>query len=253
MASPRLAFSRRLQITVAVAASLCAGATAHAETAPDGQWHGNTALGGAYASGNTSSMSLTLAADTSKATAIDKINLAGLVNYGRSKVNGLDTTTADQIWLKGRYDYNLSQDLFAFGGVGVETNKAAGTESRYGLNVGAGYKLIRTAATSFDIFGGVGYASVHFTNNTSANGSELLLGEESTHKLSDTTTVRQRFEYRPGQGGLGNLATFSASMATAISGGWTLNVGMSSQYASIVPKGSKSTDTLLTVGFGYKF
>lgn len=253
MTLPRLALARRLQITAVAATSICALTTVRAETAPDGRWHGNTALGGAFSSGNTSSTTLTLAADTSKATAADKISLAGLVNYGRTEINGRDTTTADQAWLRGRYDYNLSRDMFAFGGVGVETNEAAGTQSRYSLSVGAGYKVIRTATTSFDVFGGVGYSGVNFTNDTSASGGELLFGEESIHKLSDTTSVRQRFEYRPGQGGLGNLATFTASLATAIVGGWTLNVGMTAQYASIVPQGSKSTDVLMTVGFGYKF
>ena len=42
-------------------------------------------------------------------------------------------------------------------------------------------------------------------------------------------------------------------MATAIAGGWTLATALSVRHASKVPAGLKSTDTLLTVGFGYKF
>jgi putative salt-induced outer membrane protein len=245
--------TRRLQIAVVAAASLCAASAAYAQAAPDNQWHGNFVVGGAFASGNTSTLNVTLAADAAKATAIDRISLSSLVNYGRTQINGVDTTTADQAWLRGRYDYNLSEKVFAFGGAGAETNRSAGTESRYSLTTGLGYKLIRSQTTSFDVFAGVGYAGVNYTDGSSATGGELLVGEESTHKLTDTTSVRQRFEYRPGQGDLGNLATFTASMATAIIGGWTLNVGLAAQWASIVPVGSKSTDVLMTVGFGYKF
>ena len=245
--------TRRLQIAAVAAPALCAASAVYAQAEPDNQWHGNVALGGAFASGNTSSLTLTLGAETTKATPIDRINLAGLINYGRTEIEGVDTTSADQAWLRGRYDYNLSETVFAFGGAKAETYRSAGTELRYSLTTGLGYKLVRTPTTSLDVFAGVGYGGVDFTDGSSATGVEMLFGEESTHKLSDTTTARQRFEYRPGQGGLGNLATFTASLATTISGGWTLNAGLAAQWASIVPAGSKSTDALLTVGFGYKY
>ncbi|MEO8280573.1 MAG: DUF481 domain-containing protein [Ideonella sp.] len=51
----------------------------------------------------------------------------------------------------------------------------------------------------------------------------------------------------------GNRATFDATVATAISGGWTLNTGFSVRYDSKVAPGLKNTDTLLTAGFGYKY
>jgi hypothetical protein len=81
----------------------------------------------------------------------------------------------------------------------------------------------------------------------------LLFGEESSHKLGASTTVKQRFVFRPGQNELGNFATFIAGLATTITGSWTLNLGLNVQYASDVPPGVKTTDMLLTAGFGYKF
>jgi putative salt-induced outer membrane protein len=231
-------------------------ATAQSTDSPeklDNQWHGSISLGAAAASGNTSSVTLSLAADATKADAVDKLSLSGLVNYGESDASGTDTTTADQAWARGRYDYNLTLVWFVFGGAEGETNRVAGLRWRYGVNGGLGYKLIRSETTAFDLFGGLGYSGVEYTDNTEASGLELLLGEESNHKLSDTTTVRQRFVYRPGQGDLGDLATFNAGLATAITGGWTLNLGLQVQYASKVPVGVEKTDTLFTAGFGYKF
>jgi putative salt-induced outer membrane protein len=232
---------------------LLAAGAAMAQDEPDGKWHGGITIGGAFASGNSSSRVLTGSADAAVATTVDKISLYGNVNYGRSDIDGVRTTTSDQVRLGGRYDYNLSEALFVFGGANAETNKVAGLKSRYGLNGGVGYKVIRTAETTFDVFAGVGYSTVKFTDDSSANGAEFMLGEESTHKLSESTTFKQRLEFRPGQGDLGNLATFDAALATAISGAWTLNTGLAVRYASEVAPGLKSTDTLLTVGFGYKF
>ncbi len=236
-----------------VGAMALAASVVHAQTEPDGKWHGGITLGGAFASGNSSSRTLSGTADAAVASTADKLSVYGNVNYGRSRINEVQTTTSDQVRLGGRYDYNLSETLFVFAGADAETNKVAGLRSRYGLNGGVGYKVIRTDTTTFDVFAGVGYSTVKFVDNSSANGAELKLGEESTHKLTDTTTFKQRFEFLPGMNDLGNLATFDASLATAISGGWTLNTGLAVRYASKVAPGLKSTDTLVTVGFGYKF
>ena len=237
---------------LSIAALLGAAAT-QAQTTPDGQWHGGISIGGAFSAGNTSSQTVAGAADAVRETRADKISLYGLANYAKSKSAGVSTTTANQLRGGGRYDFNLTDRVFLFGGAETETNKAGGLKSRYAVNGGAGYKVVRSATTSFDVFAGIGYSGVKFTSGDDANGAQLLLGEESSHKLSASTTFKQRFVFYPGQGDLGNLATFDAGLATAIAGGWTLNTGLAARYASKTPVGVKSTDTLFTVGFGYKY
>ncbi len=227
--------------------------TAHAQDTPDGKWHGGLSVSGAFASGNSSSRTLAGNADASVATAEDKLSLYGIANYGRNKVNGIDTTTADLLRVGGRYDFNLGTQWFSFGGAEGETNKAGGVRDRYNVNGGLGYHLLKDDFTSWDIFSGLGYTTTRLTDGSKANGAQVLFGEESSHKVSETTTLKQRLVYYPGGGDLGNRATFDAGLATQISGGWTLNAGLSSRYASRVPAGTKKTDNLLTVGFGYKF
>ncbi|MBQ0935250.1 DUF481 domain-containing protein [Ideonella paludis] len=242
--------SIRFLSAVAVASAALFGASAvSAQAVNDGQWHGSLSAGGAFASGNTSSRVLTAGADATRATAADKISLYANGNYARA--NGV--TTANLGRLGGRYDYNLSDALFAFGGGEYETNKAGGLKSRYGVNAGLGYRWVRSKDAQVDVFGGVGYSDSSYTNNTSADGAELILGEEGSYKLSASTTIKQRLVFYPGLGDLGNRATFDAGVATAISGGWTLNTGLAWRYNSEPAAGLKKTDTLLTVGFGYKY
>lgn len=226
---------------------------AHAQDQTDGLWHGGISIGGAAASGNSSNRSLAANADTSRATADDKISLYGTANYGRSKVNNVNTTTADLLRLGGRYDFNLTREVFAFGGVEGETNKVGGVTDRYTLNTGVGYKLIRTDTTSMDVFAGLGYTGAKFTDGSSRNGANALFGEESSHRLSATTTFKQRLVLYPAGSTVGSRATFDSGLATAIAGGWTLNAGLALRYADKVPTGTKKTDSLLTFGFGYKF
>lgn len=243
----------RFTLALGAFALALASQTAHAQNTPDGRWHGGLSVSGALASGNSSSRTLAANTDASIATAEDKLSLYGIANYGRNKVDGIDTTTANLLRLGGRYDFNLGPQWFSFAGAEAETNKAGGVRDRYSLNGGGGYHLVKNDANSWDIFSGVGYTDTRLTDGNRANGAQVLFGEESSHKLSETTSLKQRLVYYPDGEELGDRATFDAGLATLISGGWTLNVGLSSRYASRVPVGTKKTDNLLTVGFGYKF
>jgi hypothetical protein len=81
----------------------------------------------------------------------------------------------------------------------------------------------------------------------------VLTQEQSSHEISESTTAKQRVVLRPGGSGLGTLVTLDASLATAISGAWTLNTGLLVRYASRPAAGQERTDTLLTFGFGHMF
>lgn len=246
----KLFISRSLRLA---SIGLIGVAAASAQAQTDGRWHGSVAAGGALASGNTTSQALTIGADGVKATTADKTTLYGLANFAQSTVNDVTTKTSELFRLGGRYDYNLSAQYFAFGGAEAETNKAQGLDSRYAANAGLGYKMIRTPSTTWDLFAGLGYSSTRYTVDLTRKGVELVLGEESTHKLSDTTSFKQRLMVFPGQDDLGVRSTFDATLSTAISGGWTLNVGAAVRHASKVPDGTKNVDSLVTVGFGYKY
>lgn len=230
-----------------------ASSLAHAQTTADGRWHGRLSITGALASGNSNSRTLAANADASVATARDKISLTGAGNYGRNRVGGADTTTADLLRLGGRYDFNYGPQWFAFGGAEGETNNAGGVSARYNANGGMGYHAVKNESHNWDLFAGLSYADTRFTDGNQAQGLQVLLGEESSHKLTETTSLKQRFVYQPAGGELGNRATFDASLATRITGGWTVNAGLSSRHASRVPAGTKKTDNLLTMGLGYSF
>ncbi len=242
-------FFRLTPIALLAAASF----GAQAQQKPDGLWHGGISIGGSAASGNTDSTALAVTADGTRATAADKISLYGLLNYASNKQAGVTNRTSELFRIGGRYDYNLSQTMFVFGGGEAETNKAGGVDSRYNINTGAGYHLINNDRTIFDVFGGIGYASTDFTNGSTREGAQLLIGEESTHRVGEATTFKQKLVFYPGQSDIGNRATFDATLATAITGGWTLNTGIAVRYDSKVAAGLKNTDTLLTAGFGYKY
>lgn len=229
-----------------------------AQTLQDNQWHGGIAIGGSYASSNNVAQTFNLSANGTKATTEDKLGLYSVINYGSNTVNKVKTNTAQLLRIGGRYDYNMSANSFFFGGSELETNKIQNIDSRYSFNTGAGFKLIKTEDTSFDLFTGLGYSNTRFGTTippspSSKKGVEFLLGEESTHKLSNTSSVKQRWAIYPGSSDIGTRSTFDVSLATVVANGWTLNASAAVSYTSKPSNNFKRTSSLVTFGFGYKY
>src|SRR5512134_796935 len=142
--------------------ALMLGATvvpgAIAQVKADGQWRG---LGGASLSinsGNTDSRALLLNVNMARATETDKITLGGTVKYAKSEdAAGVSQTTANKWAANGQYDYNLTPRVFVFGKLGLEADRLIQLSLRTSLASGAGYHLVQTPDTTFDVFGGLAY------------------------------------------------------------------------------------------------
>ena len=238
--------------TTAAAFALVAIAAAHAQDKPDGLFHGSASLGAAFSSGAVNNTTLSGAFDTAKKTDGDKLSFYGLAARGSTKVGNTTSVTNDLYRLGGRYDRDLSKQTFAFVSGDVEKNGVTNLDLRTAVYVGGGYHVIAAPSTTFDVFGGVGYNRSKYSFDT-VSGAELIVGEESSHKLSETTTFKQRLAVYPGfKSDNGYRATFDASLAVAMGGGWNMNAGLAARYANKIYI-VKKTETLLTLGFGYKF
>jgi putative salt-induced outer membrane protein len=243
----------KTKIVIAVGLTLSTS-IAFAQAKPDGQFHGTFAAGLSLASGNTSSNALNLTADAAAETADDKTTVYGLITRASNKSSGVSNTTSDLFRIGGRYDRNLSDRLFAYGGLELERDNIANLKMRTSVSAGVGYKVIRDATTTFDVFGGVAYTSNDYKAPlVDTKGFGVQIGEESTHKLSATSTFKQRLVVTPAGGDVGTRAAWDASLSSALAGNLSLNVGLGFRYVNKVPLGVKKTDTLLIVGVGYKF
>jgi putative salt-induced outer membrane protein len=243
-----------------MAAALTQPALGHAQATvkPDGQFRASLGIGASLTSGNTRSASFALTGDAVRATEQDKTSLYGSSLYSRSG----GVTTAEQLRLGGRYDYNLDTLWFGFGGLDFERNKLANLKLRSQLSGGVGYHLVNTPATVWDLFGGLAYSSDSFVEPALVADAvrsryaypSLLLGEESSHKLSDTTSARQRLVLYPNLKTSGEFrATWDAALSVAMSKAMNLTVGLGVAHNSDPGPGRKTTDMLLTSGVNVRF
>lgn len=238
------------------------GVGVYAQTKTDGEWRGAGGAALSATSGNTSSLALLLNGDATRATSADKITLGGSINYARSKVNGVSQTTADKWALVGEYDYNLSAQMFMFGKLGLEADKLIFLSHRASVAGGLGYKVLNMPDMTFDLYGGLGYVTDKYsaaqtiggTTGTMFSRVAAYLAEESTHKLSATTSFKQRLDLYPGlSGDKALLAKFNSGLNVAMTSTLSLTVGLTDSYNSKPAAGQKKNDIGLFTGINVKF
>ena len=245
----------------------CANARADEAAAPDGLWRGNGGTALSLASGNTRSSSLTLTGDAVRQTEDNKLSLYAQVLSSRSEStsNGVSSTrtTANQ-WQTGiRYDRNLTPTKFTFSGMDFAHDQIQLLSLRSSVSGGLGYHAIKTPETQWDLFSGLSYRADRYSepgvaiNNqmrTRFDVVELLFSQESTSKLTDSTSIKQRLIVTPNIGSSnGFLAAFDSSLLVAINRTLSLKVSLQDRYNSLSQAPIKKNDVVFFTGLNLKF
>jgi putative salt-induced outer membrane protein len=243
----------RVASTLGLAAVLMACAANANPPKQDGLWRGAFSGSLAVSSGNTDSTNLSLGADAIKATKEDKLALYLTTLYGTRDAGGQTTKTANLARAGIRYEWNMSDRRFVFGALDLERDKLQSLDLRSTIGAGLGYKVIKEADLTWDVFAGLTQNRDNYSTFT-RSGTEVLLGQESAHKWSATTTFKQRLAVYPSLKDSGEYrAQFDAGLVTSIASGINLQVTLSNRYNSLAPVGSKKSDTLFLTGINIAF
>ncbi len=246
----------------AVTFACWAAVSANAQIKTDGEWRGTGGAAFSVTSGNTSNTALLVNGDGYRATADDKMTAGGFINYARTKVGASTLKTSEKWYGFGQYDRNLTDKLFAFGRGSLEGDGLIDLTYRLTLAGGVGYKVIAMPDTSFTVYAGLAhgidkYGSVQSIGGKIDDGfsrTSLYLAEDSSHKLSDTVSFKQRFELYPGlTGDKAKIAKFTAGLTVAMSSTLGINLGVIDSYNSKPPLGAKKNDLAVFTGVNVKF
>ena len=233
-----------------------------AVAAPDGKWTGNGGAAAKLSSGNTRSDSIKLTADAARETAQDKLSVFGQILREHSENAGVKSTTADQWQLGTRYDYNISTSTFGFGGLDFSSDKLKSLTMRNVVSAGLGSHLVKTADNQFDVFGGINYRADRYSGlgvtidnklETEFSTAEAMIGEESNHKLSESTTFKQKLSINQNLGSKGYRAIFDASLLVAMNSTMSLTVSVQDRFDSIAEAPVQKNDFTLFTGVNVKF
>jgi putative salt-induced outer membrane protein YdiY len=228
-------------------------------------WNGTVDTGLALTRGNSATANFTLAAKAIRETPRDKLTVYGDYIFANNSSIPPTVTTANALDAGLRGDLNIRPRLFVFALADFQTNQLQHLDLRSVFGGGFGYHLIKTANTTFDLFGGITYDRDSFGAYTTTNpapppvlllipssvqnSAEAVLGEEFDTKLSKRTAVTERFSFYPNLSHTGDYRfQLDSTLSTQISKWLSWHTTLSDRYISYPPAGLKANDLLLSTG-----
>jgi putative salt-induced outer membrane protein len=245
----------RIALTTLAASIVATAAFAQTVPKPDGQWRGSIGLSAAAARGNTESTTFGANADLIRQTQVDKMGFYLQDIYGTSRNSSGQRNTSAQIFRAGgKYDRNITEKIYGYGALEYEHDKLAGVKQRILPQGGIGLHVIKSETTTFDVFAGLAYNHTMYYVDPTTRDTEVVIGEESTHKLTASTSFKQRLAmYAPYDDLSDSRTQFDAGLTTVVIGGWNLVVNFTYRQNNAPPIGKKKSDSLIFTGLQYSW
>lgn len=130
------------------------------------RWTGAIVAGAVVARGNTESDTANVSADAVRRSEVDRTTLGAGYRFAnqRDKGTGISTTTEENWFLKGQYDYFFSKKFFGYGNIKYEKDRIARIDRRISAGVGAGYQWVEGPAFNFFTEGGLTWVFERYPN-----------------------------------------------------------------------------------------
>lgn len=217
-------------------------------------WGGTLDAGLSMTRGNADTLTVGIGAQAARVTPRDKISVYFTSLFAKNDTTGESVTTANALRGGTRYDFNLSDDLFAFGLTDLEHDKFQDLDLRLVLAGGLGFHAKKTERTRLDLFAGGAFNQEYYSTEPTRRSGEVLLGEELTFKLSDITSLTERLVAFPNLSDIGEFRiTFDTTAVTRLNRLLSWQVTLSDRYISNPIPGVKKNDLLFTTGIRLTF
>jgi len=230
-------------------------------------WSGLVDTGLSVTSGNSATINYTLAAKAARVTTRDKISVYTTAVYGKNNAVDPSQTTAHEIRGGVRGDFNITERFFGFGFTDFGYNALQHLDLQNVIGGGVGFHVVKSARTTFDVFGGGSYNQEYFSaytlptpptptafpSVTKKNG-EIVAGESLDSKITSRTTVSESFSIFPDLSSTGNYRySFNSNISTKLKNWLAWQVTFNDNYISNPPTGLKGNDLLFATGLRLTF
>jgi putative salt-induced outer membrane protein YdiY len=122
--------------------------------------------GAALTRGNTESSTANFGAEATRRTDNDRLYLGAGYYFANQRDNntGENSTSADNWFLKGKYDYFFTKKFFGYANMKYEKDRIAYLDMRLTPGAGAGYQWIENARFNFFTEAGLTYVHEKYTD-----------------------------------------------------------------------------------------
>jgi putative salt-induced outer membrane protein len=228
---------------------------------PMGVWIGKGQFGFLSSHGNSDAESINGNIDMSRYDGAWKNSVYAGGLYGKS--NGI--VSAERWETRLQSNYNISSDLFAFGGFRYERDLFDGFQYQGSLTAGLGYKFIDTDATKLSAQAGAGYRrsrpedifkdpSGLVTERVPHDATGEVIGTaglDFSHAFNKTTVLTDKFLVEAGSSN--TMLHDEIALTVKMTNKLALSVGYGITNNSNPPATIKKLDTVATVNLVFSF
>jgi len=217
-------------------------------------WSGFVALSFAGSAGNAKTSSIATAASASRQAGKNKMGLYFNQVYASQSNVAPFGATANRISGGYRIDRDVNGKMFVFGTSDFDYDKFMDLDLRSVLGGGLGYHIWRSNSGFWDFNAGGVYNREKFGTGLVRNSGEVLLGEESAHKVLKSVKLYQKLILYPNITTTGEYRmNFDAGASMPVFKWLEWNIGFSDRYLSNPIFGKRSNDLLYTTGIRFSF
>ena len=215
-------------------------------------WTGFLDTGLSAARGNADVTTVSVGGNAVRTKPRNKLSLAFNSLYALNSTNTPTQVTANLRRGGFRYEVNLGPHQFFFLSGDGEFDALQKLDLRAVGGVGFGRHVLRGRRHTFDVFAGSTVNREIFATGLRRLSGEALLSEESSHRINDLLTIRQKLGVFPKltDAGMYRL-TFDSSAVTTLMRWLSWQVSVSDRYISDPVPGTLRNDILLTTGFRF--
>ena len=221
------------------------------------KWTGIVSAGATFVRGNTKSDASALSAEAARRTDIDRTTLgAGYYSAKQTDNNtGDSSTTADNWFLKGQYDYFFSKQLYGYGNLKYEKDRIANLDMRLTPGVGLGYQWVEKPDLNFSTEAGLAYVHEEYTEPDETR--TYMAGRLAYHldkSFNDHVKAFHNLEYIPS---LERVDTFLVNTDVGLRAAMTARLSLEAKaqmaYNSQPSEGRDKKDLRYILGVGWMF
>jgi putative salt-induced outer membrane protein YdiY len=219
-------------------------------------WTGDVVAGALFSRGNTFTDNANVAFDLTRRTEQDRWTFGGAYNFGRQRdtATGDKTTTTDNWYLQGKYDYFLNEKLYVFGSFRYEHDRIADLDRRMTPGGGLGYQWVETPTLSFNTEAGLAYVCEHYEDGDSNDFIAARLAYHAKRSFNDKVSLFHNLEYYPSLETLDDyLIIADAGLRVTLTSKMFAEYKLEFRYDSTPAVGASRSDLRHIVGVGWQF
>ena len=147
---------------------------------PPVAWTGSIAANALYSQSNSTNIQLGGTADANRRSETDRINFGAGYEYSQQRLGHISTTSANNWFAFGEYDYFFEPKLFVYGNARAEQDQVNFLNLRLLPSVGAGYQWIERPDFNVSFRGGPAWL---YEDYSTSPGSKSSIGLNLSYHL----------------------------------------------------------------------